>query len=203
MSKELEDDLDTEERRALDLLVKETMPPPFLEERIVQALKTANLIRSPRSGRRFSYPQIGIAVAASLALFVLGAVVGTRWASGSSKRPDLPEFMLVLRGSAKESQARSSDEIRKSVAEYSAWAGEIRKTGMLLGGEKLKDEARLLSVSDGRASVSENPAPSADSVVEGYFLIQATDYQQAVTIAAGCPHLKYGGIVEVRQIDRF
>ncbi len=203
MSEELEDDLDTQERQAIDLLAKEAMPPPFLEEQIVEALKTVHLIRSPRLALRFGSRRIGIAVTASLALFVLGAVAGSWWTSGSSPRPDLPEFMLVLRSSSQDANASSSDEVRQSVAEYSAWAGEIRKTGLLLGGEKLKGEARLLSVSEGRTLVSESSASPADSVIEGYFLIQATDYQQAVSIASGCPHLKYGGTVEVRQIDRF
>lgn len=203
MSKEFEDDLNTEERQAFDRLTKETMPPSFLEERIVEALKTADLIRSPRRGRRLTYPQIGIAVAASLVLFVLGTIVGSRLGSGSSQKPGMPEFMLLLRASAQESETRSSDEVRKRVAEYTAWAGEIRKTGLLLGAEKLKAETRLLALADGRTSVSESSAGPAESVIAGYFLIQAADYQHAITIASGCPHLKYGGTVEIRQIDRF
>ncbi|MFY9608267.1 MAG: YciI family protein [Blastocatellia bacterium] len=203
MSKEFKDDLNTQERQAFDRLTREEMPPSFLEERIVEALKGSNLIRSPRRGWRLSYSQIGVALAGSLAVFVLGAIVGTRWVSGSSQKPGMPEFMLVLRASAQESQERSSEEVRKSVEEYSAWAREIRKTGLLVGGEKLKEQARLLRMADGRASVSENFPGPTESLIEGYFLIQATDYQHAVAIAAGCPHLKYGGTVEIRQIDQF
>ena len=203
MSKESQDNLNAPERQAFDRLTKEEMPPPFLEERIVEALKESNLIRSPNRGWRLSYPQIGIAFAASLALFALGIIVGTRWASGSSPVPGMPEFMLVLRASAQESQASSSDEVRERVKEYTAWAEDIRKTGLLIGGEKLKQEARLIRTAEGRTSVSEQPSDSTENAIAGYFLIQATDYQHAVAIAANCPHLKYGGTVEVRQIDRF
>ena len=178
------------------------MPPSFLEERIVEALKESNLIRSPGRGWRLSYPQIGIGLAASLALFVLGAIAGVWWVSGSSQKAGMPEFMLVLRASERESQARTSEEVRKTVEEYTVWAGEVRKTGLLVGGEKLKDEARLITMADGRTLVSENSTGPKDGLIQGYFLIQAADYQHAVAIAAGCPHLKYGGTVEIRQIDR-
>jgi hypothetical protein len=203
MSKESDDNLSTQERQAFDLLTKEKIPPSFLEERIVEALKQSNLIRSPRRIGRFSYLQIGIALTASLALFVLGSLVGARWVSGPSPRAGMPEFMLVLRSSAQESQAMSSEEVRKIVEEYTEWAREMRKTGLLVSGEKLKDEARLISRVDGRTSVLQ-PSPSpTESLMEGYFLIRAADYQHAVAIAAGCPHLNYGGTVEIRQIDRF
>jgi hypothetical protein len=203
MSKEFEEDLTTQERQAFDQLTKEEPPPSSLEERIVEALKESNLIRSPSRGWRLTYPQFGIAVAASLAFFVLGTIAGARWVSGYAQEPGMPEFVLLLRAAAQESQATSSDEVRKRVAEYSAWAGEVRKTGLLLGGEKLKAETRLLSVADGRTSVSESSSGPTESMIAGYFLIQATDYQHAVSIASGCPHLKYGGIVEIRQIERF
>lgn len=203
MSKEFEDHLDAKERQAFDRLAKEETPPSFLEERIVEALKESNLIRSPGRGRRLSYPQIGIGLAASFALFVLGVTAHVWWVSGSSLNKGMPEFMLVLRASAQESQPGTSEEVRRTVEEYTAWAGEVRKTGLLVGGEKLKDEARLITVAEGRTLVSEDSPGPKDSQIEGYFLIQATDYQHAVAIAAGCPHLKYGGTVEIRQIDRF
>lgn len=94
MSKEFEDDLSARERQEFDRLTREEMPPSFLEERIVEALKESNLIRSPGRGRRLRYPQIDIALAASVALFVLGTIVGTRLDSGSSQKQGTPEFML-------------------------------------------------------------------------------------------------------------
>jgi hypothetical protein len=36
--------------------------------------------------------------------------------------------------------------------------------------------------------------------VVGYFLIRATSGEEAVRIARLCPHLNYGGTVEVRAI---
>jgi hypothetical protein len=35
----------------------------------------------------------------------------------------------------------------------------------------------------------------------GYYAIRAASYEDAVEIARGCPHLDYGGTIEVRAID--
>ncbi len=108
--------------------------------------------------------------------------------------------LAVLRSAPRELSATSSDEVMKRVKEYSHWASEMRKKGMMVGGEKLKDEARDLTVTDGRVSVIES---LPDDSIAGYFLIQAQDFRQATAIAQDCPHLRYGGTIEVRQIERF
>ncbi|HEX8069890.1 MAG TPA: YciI family protein [Pyrinomonadaceae bacterium] len=194
MSEEFEDELSAEERRALGGLSREQTPPPALEERVVAALKRARLLGPTRSVWRRRAPRVGLAVAASLLCFALGALAGVRF---SRPRPDAPEFMLLLRSGPDPARPDSADELRR-VGEYSEWAGQLRRQGVRVEGEKLKREARVLR---GRAAAAENPSDANAEALAGYFLIGARDYEQAVKIAAGCPHLKYGGSVEVRQID--
>ena len=107
--------------------------------------------------------------------------------------------MLVLRESSQNLSAQSDEGLR--VKEYSAWAQKIRREGLLVDGEKLKDEARFLNVIAGRAVISETSSDPSEKAIGGYFLIRARDYQEAITIAQDCPHLKYGGTIEIRQID--
>jgi hypothetical protein len=38
-------------------------------------------------------------------------------------------------------------------------------------------------------------------VIGGLFAIKADDYEKAVEIARECPHLKYGGRIELREIE--
>jgi hypothetical protein len=203
MNNEHEEELSRREMEAFNRLAKEVPPPRYLEERIVASLKQSNLIRAPGTNLSASYKKIGIAVAASLALFALGALAGAWWASAPSKKSATAEFMLVLRSSLEESRARTPDETKRLVKEYGDWAGEIQKSGLLIGGEKLKDEARLLSTVDGSVVISLNQPASENKSIAGYFLILARDYEHAITIAETCPHLKYGGTVEIRQIERF
>lgn len=203
MSQEFEDELSAEERRALGELVREKTPPPFLEERVVETLKRAKLLRASGSVPRVSAPRIGLAVAASLLFFMLGTLAGAKWLAKPEQKTSAPEFMLVLRSATQQSQPLSPDEVMQRVREYGNWAGQLRQQGVRVDGEKLRNEARILRASDERAAASENRSDKSMETIAGYFLIEARDYEHAVKIAEGCPHLKYGGSIEVRQIDRF
>ncbi|MFP6685193.1 MAG: NAD-dependent epimerase/dehydratase family protein [Polyangiaceae bacterium] len=67
-------------------------------------------------------------------------------------------------------------------------------------GEKLTEDGRLLS---GAATALLEPGSGGEDGIQGYFLIRAPGYRQAVALASGCPHLKYGGRIEVRRIHKF
>ncbi|HEX7177692.1 MAG TPA: hypothetical protein VF240_20705 [Pyrinomonadaceae bacterium] len=204
MSQEFEDELSAEERRALDALVREKTALPLLEERVVGALKRAELLRPAKSIRGLRAPRVGLAVAASLLFFVLGTLAGARWGAGAPERKTgVGEFMLVLRSAAGQSQPDAPDEVRRRVGEYGKWAGRLRQQGVRVDGEKLRREARILRAADGSAAVSEERSEASQDAIAGYFLIEAQNYEQAVKVAEGCPHLKYGGTIEIRQIDRF
>lgn len=201
MDTEHQDELSSRERQSLGGLPREKVPPPFLEERIVEALKESNLIRPLRTGWWPSFHKVPIALAASLVLFILGGMAGVWWASAPAHKKGMPEFLLVLRAAPEQSQSSSADEELRLVKEYSAWAREIRQEGLLIGGEKLKQETRFLRAADSLTSTSEEQNEPGGKAIEGYFLILAKDYEHAMTIARTCPHLKYGGSIEVRQID--
>jgi hypothetical protein len=203
MSQEFEDELSAEERRALDGLAREKTAPPLLEERVVKALKRAKQLRPAKNIRGLGAPRTGLAVAASLLLFVLGTLAGARWGATPERKTGAAEFMLVLRSAAGQSPPVAPDEVRQRVGEYSTWAGRLRQQGVRVDGEKLRREARILRGTDAGAVVSEERSEASQDAIAGYFLIEALNYEQAVKVAEGCPHLKYGGTIEIRQIDRF
>src|SRR6266852_654237 len=196
---EFKDELSNEEREAFAALDRKKIPPHFLEERIVRALKESNLIRSQVVWRT-NVIKIGSAVAASVALLMIGLTLGVWWKSIPAANQKLPEFMLVLQAAPQEPPNRSSEDVVRSVREYSAWAAKMRQQGLLVAGEKLTSDGRLLTMIDGRPVVSEAPKDPKGRIA-GYFLIHARDYQQAESIAQDCPHLKTGGTIELRQID--
>jgi hypothetical protein len=149
---------------------------------------------------------VGLTLAASVVLFALGVLVGSRWwpspAPQQSARAGAPEFMLVLRPLPAPAAGASAGAEDERVREYSAWAREARRAG-LVSGEKLKDEARVLrAVGGGLDVATASDEAAAGSGVSGYFIVRARDYDAAVSIARDCPHLKHGGTIEVRQIDR-
>ncbi len=193
----MNEELSAEERQALDALPREVTPPLELEDRTVQALKGRGTLH-PRQGT--GGWQRMLAVAAAAVLLLAGGAAAGRWTAASAvAAPEQPEFLLLLRAGQEEAP-RSDEEMMERVNEYSAWARTARQQGSLLTGEKLMDDGRLLS---GAAMALLKPGSSGEEGIQGYFLIRAPDYRQAVAVASGCPHLKYGGHIEVRRIHKF
>ena len=85
MNNNIEIELSREEREGLDNLSREKAPPDFLEQQVVSALKDLDLIRSSRPLRgSWLEMRIALPIAASVLLFVLGALIGASWQTQTS-----------------------------------------------------------------------------------------------------------------------
>jgi hypothetical protein len=87
------------------------------------------------------------------------------------------------------------------VIEYTAWAKTIAQSNHMLGGAKLQYDGRLMRRIAGGIDVRDISTHDEGEQIAGYFLIEAANYEEAEKIAASCPHLKYGGVIELRRID--
>lgn len=115
----------------------------------------------------------------------------------------MPNYMLFLHEDQGQFDGRSQDEMMRVIEEYSAWAAKMREEKRFAGGEKLTDDAgKVLRNKGGKIVVTDGPYAETKEVVGGYFAIIAKDYAEACEIARECPHLKYGGRVEVREIHQ-
>lgn len=166
----------------------EIEPPAELEERVVAALRERGLLAGRAPGRRRRGAAARLAAAAALVLVGVGAglLVG-RW-SGGDASPIPPEgrYLLLLREDASFRAPAGAGE------EYGAWLRRLREAGRGVWGAELTGEAALLGEGLG-------PPPGAGRVT-GLFVIQASDLSEAAAVAATCPHLRYGGGIEVRPI---
>ena len=155
-------------------LPREVTPPPALRGRVLDALRARGLVRRGPSGRAF------MALAASLALFAGGAWVGARAASPAGQGG--PLFALLLYEPAGFDTTRSHEEL---AAEYGAWAGGLGDG--FVAGDALGAQRAIGGAVPG-------------DVPTGYFIVRAADWDAAMAIARGCPHVRYGGVVAVRAI---
>ena len=119
-----------------------------------------------------SHRWVPVAIAASL---LIGFAAGLLQPRLASPKPEGREYILLLHGGGS-----------GHVDEYRQWARQVR----VAGGEKLKDETIVLG------------SPDASASVRGFFRIIARDRQAAEAVAKTCPHLKYGGWIELREIDQ-
>lgn len=157
---------------------REIEPPSALEDRVVAVLRDRGYLAP---SRRWSAARVFAAAAAGLLLFLSGYAIGASSAEptpGSVDRGS-PRFLLLLH----ETPATAGIAVPESqlVEEYRQWARGVGAGGTPIEGEKLKD------------------APG--QTLSGFFIVGVPTLEAAEAIAASCPHSRYGGRVEVREID--
>ena len=114
----------------------------------------------------------------------------------------MPEYLLLLHEQPSDFAGFSPGDFEKIIGEYVAWRHKLEAEGKFAGGQKLRDEGgRHLSGWNGDFRVTDGPYAEAKEVIGGLFAIKADDYEKAVEIARECPHLKYGGRIELREIE--
>lgn len=191
------DELNPAERKKFTALSRRRAPAAALEARIISALEARGLIQMTQAPQMWTLPRLAGAFAAALVFLALGFGLG-KWPGGKSA-PQRHHNMFVL--FLYDSPEMPPDDMSK-VAEYSGWARQIGMSKRLISGEKLKNGGRLLRQVRGQLEIREVSEAAEPSVLGGYFLIEAENYADALKVAASCPHLKYGGLIELREIDQ-
>lgn len=114
----------------------------------------------------------------------------------------MAKFLLLLHEDPKTFGSLSPTDIQDAIREYTDWRERLAGEGRLAGGHKLTDEGgRWMTGGDGAVRVVDGPYSEAKEVIGGYFMIQAADYDEAIEISRECPHLRFGGRIELRQVD--
>jgi hypothetical protein len=167
-----------------------------LERKIVKALKTEGLIRENAKRPAFNLWKFAAAAVFLVALFAAGFWAGQNSKNAREMATRTQVFALFLYEPVGIFQ-NNVDHAQ----EYSAWIRTIRTRGRLAGGEKLKESGRTIQINKGKLLIDQHPLRSKELPMGGYFLLQADSYEDALNIATQCPHLKYGGVIEIRQIE--
>ncbi|NOK18923.1 transcription initiation protein [Corallococcus carmarthensis] len=114
----------------------------------------------------------------------------------------MARFLMLLHENPAQFATLSPAELQAIVEEYARWSEQLLQEGRLLQGEKLRDEGgRRLKQQGGQLLVSDGPYAEVKDVVGGLFILSADSYDAAVALARTCPHLRYGGEVELRAIE--
>ncbi len=191
--------LTPEEKAKFAALSREQTPPPALEEALIQKLKAKGLLKPGYSQSLWTLPRAAAAIAASVILFAAGFLIGQqRIGIPGSGDPAGGLFVLFLYDSEQQRQMDQTQFIK----EYGNWIREVGESGRLAGGEKLKDDGKVLHEEQQQLRITDTTPGTKFGDLSGYFLIEAENYEEALEIAKTCPHLRYEGTIELREIDR-
>lgn len=194
MSHDIEHD---DEPAGIESLAREMTPPAALENRVVAALREEGLVAPPRRARGAAILRRA-AMAAGLLVVTAAGFAGGRMTAPENGAGGA-DFMLLLRGGTESPAPLGEGAPDRLYAEYSKWYRAAERRGVMVGGEKLSDAPPVVLSGTGAGGGAGREMAGA---VEGYFLIRASDEAEAERIAASCPHLRHGGTIEIRRIDR-
>ena len=209
------DDIDEpptpDEADAMHRYGREFTPPLELREAVLKAARHHGLVKEPLMSRRINWM---VAAAAAIAAFAGGIGLGSARTDNPKEKAVMPEtvtatpapdagpqFALLLLEDARYQQPQGQSALMDRIHEYGGWAKALKQTGRFITGDKLSDEGRLCRKDNGAIAVTTGVSQGGEGALAGYFLIGAESFEEALTIADGCPHLKYGGTVEVRRIE--
>jgi hypothetical protein len=111
------------------------------------------------------------------------------------------EYMLLIYDSEADGKKRSAAEQGQMHQDYMTFTQDLSKSGKNKGGNPLEQTATATTVRvrNGKTTVTDGPFAETKEQLGGYYLVEAKDLDDAISIAAKIPGAKHGSI-EVRPI---
>lgn len=90
----------------------------------------------------------------------------------------------------------SAEDMQKEIEIHGKWIEELGEH--FDSGEPLEHPAK--SVRGKEKLVTDGPFIEAKELVSGFYIIKAESLEQATELSKGCPVLRLGGSIEVREV---
>jgi hypothetical protein len=112
------------------------------------------------------------------------------------------EYMLLIYHSEADGKKMSPAQYGEMFQEYQTFTQDLTKSGKNKGGNPLEQTstATTVRVRNGKTVVTDGPFAETKEQLGGYYLVEAKDLDEAISIAARIPGAKHGSI-EVRPIN--
>jgi len=111
------------------------------------------------------------------------------------------KYMLLIHTPEAFYQSASKAEIEQVTGAYRAYTEAMQKAGVMTAGDRLQPaaSATTVRVTNGKTTVLDGPYAETKEQLGGYYVIDVSDLDAALSWAARCPGASYGAI-EVRPL---
>jgi len=111
----------------------------------------------------------------------------------------MDEYLILMRLDLVIREAPPSPEqMQQYMKQYQDWVGGIAAQNKFVGGTALSIEGKVIKPKD---VVTDGPFAEIKEWIAGFITIRAKDFDEAVSMAKGCPILNgEGNSVEVRRL---
>jgi len=109
----------------------------------------------------------------------------------------MANFMYLFRSNPTAYRSMSPEQMQQTMKKWMDWKDTLEKNGHIKQlGERLDGTGKVVR---GKAkTVIDGPYVEVKDFIQGYMIVEATDMDQAVELAKGCPILEGDGTVEIR-----
>ena len=146
----------------------------------------------------WTWPRIGVAMATAVLLVIVGYQIGIRQTPSSpTASPTSMTFALFL---YMDQVAEPRVYPENTLKVYQEWGTNLQEKGVDLSGDLLMENGAILFIKDKKIEMMS--FEDWDLVMQGYYIFKAESYDETLEIASSNPHLKFGGSVVLREIDR-
>lgn len=114
-------------------------------------------------------------------------------------------FLILIGHDEKGSEHMSQEQHEALFSAYQKYEQELKKAGVLLGGDPLQPSAGAvrLSSTGGKRQVIDGPFTESKEIIGGYVLLEVRSKEEAMEWASRCPAAALGpwSYVELREIQ--
>lgn len=115
----------------------------------------------------------------------------------------MKNYLFIYRIGEDATQAmatRSPEELQAVTQQWMDWIGGIAAQNKLTDrGNRLFPNGKVLRPGN---VVADGPYTEIKEFISGYSIVKAASIEEATKMAEGCPGLKFGGNVEIREINQ-
>ena len=106
------------------------------------------------------------------------------------------KYMLILFDNEEAYVEMSEEDMQNEIALHTEWIQQLGDA--FESGEALNKQSKSIR---GKAKiVTDGPYIESKELVGGYYILNANSFEEATELAMGCPVLKLGGSLEIREI---
>ncbi len=111
------------------------------------------------------------------------------------------QYILLIYANEAEAKAVSKEDGHRIYGEYMAFTASVKESGHMRAGEALEPSstATTIRVKGGKTVRTDGPFAETREQLGGFYVVEAKDLDEAVSIAARIPTAKTG-CVEVRPL---
>lgn len=102
--------------------------------------------------------------------------------------------MFIFRGYDERYEKQSPSEMQAHFERWGAWSEKVKSEGYAL------DDNTGMVVSENGKVVTDGPFAEGKELVGGYVIVEARDYDHAVTLSKDCPIFEFNFATEIREV---